>query len=70
MLLDRLELNQYKEVFVEEAITGEILVECTETILIEDLDIKEPSHCSKLMDVVHGNPATRGLLDSIKTSLQ
>jgi len=59
-------LIQYKAVFSEEAITGEILAECTESVLMEDLDIQEPSHCSMLMEVIQGNPSTKGLLVSIK----
>ena len=66
MLLDQLGLSRYKAVFSEEVINGEILAECTESILMEDLDIREPSHCSRLMEVIQGNPSTKVLLESIK----
>ena len=68
-LLDVLQLGQYKEVFREEAITGEILAECSESVLLHDLHIKDSNHISKLMKVIHGKLSVQELLKRYSDAL-
>ena len=53
-LLHSLELQQYKAVFVAEEISGEILVECDEEVLQQDLGMTNQAHIAKLMEVIQG----------------
>ncbi len=53
-LLEALQLSEYKKVFIEEMVNGEILAECDEEVLALDLGIKNKTHLSKLMAVIKG----------------
>jgi hypothetical protein len=47
-------LQQHKAKFMKELISGEILAECDESVLEQDLDMMEPAHRSKLMSIIRG----------------
>ena len=61
-MLKVLKLEEYFNVFMEESITGEILAECSEEVLIHDLGMKNPKHCSTLMKVINGHYPVQALL--------
>ncbi len=56
-----MKLTQYKEGFSEESIDGEILVECNEMILQEELQITNRLHRSRLMKVITGKHSATNL---------
>ena len=61
-LLEALDLHRYKETFLEEALTGDILAECDETVLSQDLAVTEQLHRSKLMRVIRGEMSPLAIL--------
>lgn len=56
-----MKLTQYKECFLEESIDGEILVECDEALLEEELGIKNKLHRSRLMKVITGRHSSHNI---------
>lgn len=54
-LLDKMKLSQYKEAFSKECITGEIMVECDESIFENELCIKNRIHRIRLLKIVNGH---------------
>ena len=53
-LLDVMGLKQYQEKFRTEQVTGEILSECYEQVLADDLGVSSKLHRIKLMKVITG----------------
>lgn len=53
-MLEALDLHDYKGPFLEEAITGEILAECDEEVLVQDLGMRDKTQNSKLMKIIRG----------------
>ena len=53
-VLDALGLHQYKAIFMEEEITGEVLVNLTNEVLEYDLNITSAQDRLKLMKVIEG----------------
>lgn len=60
-LLVEMELSQYKECFMEESIDGEILAECDELILEEELHVANKLHRTRLMKVIVGIHSAQNL---------
>ena len=55
-LLDVMGLKQYQEKFRTEQVTGEILAECDEQVLTDDLGVTSKLHRIKLIKVITGEP--------------
>lgn len=53
-LLEVMKLTQYKQLFEEESIDGEILAECDEELLEQELHITNKLHRSRLLKVITG----------------
>ena len=53
-LLEKMSLEMYKESFKREQITGEILSECDEEVLLNDLDVKSKLHRMRILKVISG----------------
>ena len=53
-LLEAMNLGQYKEQFMKEQVDGEILAECDEVILENELRVSNTIHRTRLMKVVTG----------------
>ena len=49
-----MKLSQYKEMFLEENIDGEILAECDDPLLEQELHISNKLHRNRLMKVITG----------------
>lgn len=62
-LIDVMGLGQYKKRFVEEHISGEILLECDEQILQEELGVQSRIHRIRLMKVITGLHSAKALLN-------
>ena len=65
-LLDALGLQQYKAIFKEEEIDGEVFVNLTDEILESNLYINSPQDRMKLMRVIQGSCAIPVYLIPIK----
>lgn len=61
-LLHCLDLQQYKETFEAEELSGEILVECDEEVLENDLGMTDHAHAAKLMKVIQGECSPLALI--------
>ena len=55
-------LGQYKQKILEEQISGEILLECDESILVEEVGVVSRIHRIRLMKVIRGESDIRVLL--------
>jgi len=64
-LLDAMELSQYKDTFAKEQVSGEILLECDDQILEEDLKVPSRLHRIRLLKIISGKtPALQILNES------
>ena len=61
-LLNALKLTQYKDIFINEEITGEILAELNEADLQNELGITSKIHRVKLMKVISGRHSALNVL--------
>lgn len=61
-LLEVMKLTQYKEQFFEESIDGEILAECDDSLLENELHISNKLHRSRLMKVITGKHSIYNIL--------
>lgn len=52
--LEKVGMSQYKEVFQTECLTGDILVECDEETLQEDLGVHSRIHLIKFKKLISG----------------
>lgn len=62
-LIDVMGLGQYKKKFMEEHISGEILLECDEQVLQDELGVQSRIHRIRLMKVVTGVHSAKSLLE-------
>ena len=64
-LLVAMELAQYKEAFVKESVSGEILADCDDEILQTDLGVASRLHRLRLMKVVSGRHSAASLIEGV-----
>ena len=57
-------LDQYKETFMSEHISGEILLECDEEMLKDELGIRLKIHRVRLTKLISGTHSVKQFLDS------
>ena len=57
-----MELSQYKETFLKEQISGDILLQCDNQILEVELKISSRLHRLRLMQVIDGKVSVQQLL--------
>ena len=62
-LLERLNMSAYKEVFEEERIDGQILLECDDEILSTELKVTSRLHRIKLKKIISGKQSVQELLE-------
>ena len=65
MMLDVLKMHQYKELFRDEGIDGEILSSLTEQDLLEELDIIRRLDRVRLMKVIEGKYSVKKMLSQL-----
>lgn len=56
-----MKLTQYKQGFLEENIDGEILAECDDTLLEQELHIQNKLHRHRLMKVITGRHSAQNI---------
>lgn len=61
-LLEAMGLKQYESTFMRERITGEILVECDDDVLAQDLNVTSRLHRVRLMKIVSGRHSAESIL--------
>lgn len=54
-LLDAMDLGQYKDTFARECVTGELLMDCDDSILRDELGIFPRLHRLRLKKVIDGS---------------
>lgn len=57
-----MELHQYQESFIRESVSGEILADCDNDILLNDLGVASRLHRLRLMKVVSGRHSAACLI--------
>ena len=62
-LLVAMEMGQYKEAFIKESVSGEILADCDDDILQSDLGVASRLHRLRLMKVVSGRHSAANLME-------
>lgn len=70
-LLESMNLGRYKEQFIKEQVDGEILSECDEVMLKNDLKVSSAMHRTRLMKVITGRHSALGFIegDSLYSTL-
>ena len=63
LLLDAMNLSQYKKGFLQEQVSGEILLECDEDILEKELHVSSRIHRIRLMKIINGKTLTQDILN-------
>ena len=58
-------LGQYQQKIVEEQISGEILLECDDSVLQEEIGITSKIHRIRLMKIIHGQHSAETLLNKV-----
>ena len=61
-LLDVMGMEKYKDTFTREHINGELLLECDNAILEQDLGISVRLHRIRLMKIISGQHSAQALL--------
>jgi len=61
-LLEAMDLGRYCEEFQREHITGEILAECNEEVLQQELGMVSKIHRIRLMKIISGQHTARSYL--------
>ena len=75
VLLDNMNLGQYKQHFFSEGIDGEILAECDEHVLLYELHISSELHRAQLMNIIQGKQSValilsgRGIQNYVRLSV-
>jgi len=59
-------LDQYVEKVTSEQISGEILLECDESVLKDEIGISSKIHRIRLMKVISGQHSAKGILEKKK----
>lgn len=62
LLLSKLNLDCYKDIFAAEQISGEVLVECDDEVLGTDLQVTSRLHRMRLLRIIQGRQSMVELL--------
>ena len=62
-LLELMDLTQYKENFEREHISGEVLIECDEDVLMQELGILSKLHRIRLLKIISGQQSAKDIFD-------
>ena len=64
--MDAMGLGQYRDKVLEEQLSGEILMECDETILQEEVGMTSRIHRIRVMKVITGQHSAKKLMEKTK----
>ena len=59
-------LGQYKNTILEEQISGEILLECDDSVLQNELGVSSKIHRIRIMKLITGHHSAKTLLENRK----
>ena len=65
-----MDLGQYKEKFAKEQMSGEILIECDESVLQAELGITSKIHRIRLMKLLTGQHSAESILYKHQTDVK
>ena len=61
-MLEAMKIGQYKDTFLAEQISGEILAECDEEVLQHELGMSSKIHRIRLMKVITGQHSAKDFI--------
>ena len=67
-LISAMGLEQYVNKFLTEQISGEILMECDDDVLKDEIGITSKIHRIRLLKVISGQHSAKGILEKKKRS--
>eukprot|EP00731_Ephydatia_muelleri_P021575 Em0014g166a len=70
ILLDAMDLSQYKAKFASECVTGSILSNCNEDVLRDDLGVTKKLHLIRLINVINGEDSLASIMSAKPAALQ
>ena len=62
-VLKEMNMDKYSTSFAQEQISGEILSQCDDQVLLEELQITSKVHRIRLLSLIQGHSSARSLLD-------
>ena len=62
--MESMGLGQYKDKILEEQISGEILLECDDSVLQSELGVSSKIHRIRIMKLITGHHSAKTLLDN------
>jgi hypothetical protein len=62
-LMELMSLGQYREKILSEHISGEILLECDDAILQEEIGVTSRIHRIRIMKIISGQHSTKTMLE-------
>ena len=60
-----MDLGQYRESFLRERITGDVLLDLNDTILQEELGVTSKIHRIRLTKLIRGRHSAQGVLNGV-----
>ncbi len=64
--MEAMSLGVYRQKIFDEHISGEILLECDEDVLKEEIGITSKIHCIRLMKIINGQHSAQAVLEKNK----
>ena len=61
-----MQLSEYKEVFLHEKVAGDILLQCGETTLKDELHVSKKLHRIRLLKLIDGSHSAQDIMESQK----
>ena len=62
-MIDAMGLSQYKNKFISERVSGEILLECDDQVLQDELGIQSKIHRIRLAKVISGTHSAKSIIE-------
>ena len=66
--MEAMGLGQYNSKILEEQLSGEILLECDDTILQEEVGMSSRIHRIRVMKIISGQHSAKPLMDKAKST--
>ncbi len=64
-LLESMGLRQYKDMFLQEQISGDILIQCSDLELRDELKVSKKIHRMRLMKIIDGSHSAQSIMKGL-----
>lgn len=64
-LLEGMGLQQYKDIFLQEQISGDILLECSDQELRDELNVSKKIHRARFMKIIDGSHSAQSIMKGL-----